>query len=125
MSFHSYESRIDDDLELLSETLEEVLRSSGDPADQKYLELKARAERALEEVRNRVSHASDSYYYRAKKAVCRADARKTLARNRRWRHGRFSDGIIVSAAINSVLSSHLYVLPNWGYCFFCSVPRIM
>ena len=67
MSFHSYESRIDDDLELLSETLEEVLRSSGDPADQKYLELKARAERALEEVRNRVSHASDSYYYRAKK----------------------------------------------------------
>ena len=73
MSFHSYESRIDDDLELLSETLEEVLRSSGDPADQKYLELKARAERALEEVRNRVSHASDSYYYRAKKAVCRAD----------------------------------------------------
>ena len=48
MSFHSYESRIDDDLELLSETLEEVLRSSGDPADQKYLELKARAERALE-----------------------------------------------------------------------------
>ena len=63
MSFHSYGSRIDDDLELLSETLEEVLRSSGDPADQKYVELKARAERALEEVKNRVSHASDSYYY--------------------------------------------------------------
>lgn len=51
MSFHSYGSRIDDDLELLSETLEEVLRSSGDPADQKYVELKARAERALEEVK--------------------------------------------------------------------------
>jgi ElaB protein len=127
MSFHSYESRIDDDLELLSETLEEVLRSSGDPADQKYLELKARAERALEEVRNRVSHASDSYYYRAKKAVCRAD---DYVHEKPWRGigvgaSRFSDGIIVSTAINSVLSSHLYVLPNWGYCFFCSVPRIM
>lgn len=73
MSFHSYGSRIDDDLELLSETLEEVLRSSGDPADQKYVELKARAERALEEVKNRVSHASDSYYYRAKQAVYKAD----------------------------------------------------
>ena len=38
MSFQSYESRIDDDLELLSEKMEEVLRSSGDPAEQKYLE---------------------------------------------------------------------------------------
>lgn len=57
---------------LLSETLEEVLRSSGDPADQKYIELKARAEQALHEVKNRVSHASDTYYYRAKSGVsCR------------------------------------------------------
>ena len=45
MSFQSWDTRIDDDLALLSETLEEVLRSSGDPADQKYIELKARAER--------------------------------------------------------------------------------
>jgi ElaB protein len=42
MSNQFYDSRIDDDLALLSETLEEVLRSSGDPADQKYIELKAR-----------------------------------------------------------------------------------
>ncbi len=73
MSYHSYESRIDDDLTLLSETLEEVLRSSGDPTDQKYIELKARAEQSLEEVKNRVSQASDTYYYRAKQVAYRAD----------------------------------------------------
>jgi len=73
MSNQFYDSRIDDDLALLSETLEEVLRSSGDPADQKYIELKARAEQALNEVKQRVSNASDTYYYRAKKAVYRAD----------------------------------------------------
>lgn len=38
MSFQSWDTRVDDDLTLLSETLEEVLRSSGDPADQKYIE---------------------------------------------------------------------------------------
>ncbi|MEG1787529.1 MAG: stress response protein ElaB, partial [Citrobacter sp.] len=73
MSYQSSETHVDDDLTLLSETLEEVLRSSGDPADQKYVELKARAENALHEVKTRVSQASDSYYYRAKKAVYRAD----------------------------------------------------
>lgn len=51
MSFQSWDTRIDDDTALLSETLEEVLRSSGDPADQKYIELKARAEQALHEVK--------------------------------------------------------------------------
>ena len=59
MSFQSWDTRVDDDLTLLSETLEEVLRSSGDPADQKYIELKARAEQALHDVKNRVSNASD------------------------------------------------------------------
>ena len=62
MSFQSWDTRADDDLTLLSETLEEVLRSSGDPADQKYIELKARAEQALHDVKNRVSNASDNYY---------------------------------------------------------------
>lgn len=65
MSNQFGDTRIDDDLTLLSETLEEVLRSSGDPADQKYVELKARAEKALDDVKKRVSQASDSYYYRA------------------------------------------------------------
>jgi len=67
------DTRIDDDLALLSDTLEEVLRSSGDPADQKYIELKARAEQALTDVKARVSQASDTYYVRAKQAVYRAD----------------------------------------------------
>ena len=57
MSNQFYDSRIDDDLALLSETLEEVLRSSGDPADQKYIELKARAEQALHEVKKPASVA--------------------------------------------------------------------
>lgn len=68
-----YESGIDDDLALLTETLEEVLRASGDPADQKYIELKQKAEQALEDVKSRVSQASDGYYYRAKQAAYRAD----------------------------------------------------
>ncbi|MEQ4531095.1 MAG: stress response protein ElaB [Mixta sp.] len=67
------ETRLDDDLTLLTETLEEVLKSSGDPADQKYIELKAKAEQALHDVKTRVSAASDSYYYRAKQVACRAD----------------------------------------------------
>ncbi len=52
MSNQFGDTRIDDDLTLLSETLEEVLRSSGNPADQKYVELKARAEKALDDVKN-------------------------------------------------------------------------
>lgn len=89
-----YESRLDDDLSLLSETLEEVLRSSGDPADQKYIELKARAEQALNDVKARVSSASDTYYYRAKKAVYRAD---DYVREKPWQ------GIGVGAAAGLVL----------------------
>ncbi|KNC92252.1 stress response protein ElaB [Trabulsiella odontotermitis] len=94
MSYHSYESRIDDDLTLLSETLEEVLRSSGDPADQKYIELKARAEQALHDVKTRVSQASDTYYYRAKQAVYRADD---------YVHDKPWQGIGVGAAAGLVL----------------------
>ncbi|ECV6023077.1 stress response protein ElaB [Salmonella enterica] len=94
MSYQFGESRVDDDLTLLSETLEEVLRSSGDPADQKYIELKARAEQALEEVKNRVSHTSDSYYYRAKQAVYKADD---------YVHEKPWQGIGVGAAVGLVL----------------------
>ena len=61
MSNQFGDTRIDDDLTLLSETLEEVLRSSGDPADQKYVELKARAEKALDDVKKRVSQ--DDYVH--------------------------------------------------------------
>ncbi|PPS58773.1 protein ElaB [Pantoea sp. BRM17] len=38
-----------------------------------YIELKQKAEQALEDVKSRVSQASDSYYYRAKQAAYRAD----------------------------------------------------
>ncbi|MCT4702426.1 stress response protein ElaB [Enterobacteriaceae bacterium H20N1] len=89
-----YESRLDDDLTLLSETLEEVLRSSGDPADQKYIELKERAEQALNDVKARVSNASDTYYYRAKQAVYRADD---------YVHEKPWQGIGVGAAAGLVL----------------------
>ena len=67
------ENRLDDDLALLTKTLEDVLKSSGDPADQKYVELKAKAEQSLNDVKSRVSNASDTYYVRAKQAVDRAD----------------------------------------------------
>lgn len=63
----------DKDLELLSETLEEVLSASGDPADQQYLALKARASAALDDVRARLSDASDKGYYHARQIACRAD----------------------------------------------------
>ncbi|HAV9384454.1 TPA: stress response protein ElaB [Escherichia coli] len=94
MSNQFGDTRIDDDLTLLSETLEEVLRSSGDPADQKYVELKARAEKALDDVKKRFSQASDSYYYRAKQAVYRADD---------YVHEKPWQGIGVGAAIGLVL----------------------
>ncbi|WP_058912782.1 stress response protein ElaB [Entomohabitans teleogrylli] len=89
-----YAAELDDDLTLLSETLEEVLRSSGDPADQKYIELKARAEEALNDVKKRLSHTSDRYYYRAKSAVYRAD---DYVHEKPWR------GIGVGAAAGLVL----------------------
>ncbi|CUU24724.1 hypothetical protein J9874_00959 [Duffyella gerundensis] len=68
-----HEARLDDDLTLLTDTLEEMLKSSGDPADQKYIELKTKAEQALHDVKTRVSNASDSYYYQAKNVAYRAD----------------------------------------------------
>jgi len=70
---NQFESGLDDDIALLTETLEEVLKASGDSADQKYIELKSKAEQALNDVKSRVSQASDSYYYRAKQAAYRAD----------------------------------------------------
>ncbi|MGD8105426.1 stress response protein ElaB [Pantoea sp. FN0302] len=88
------ETRLDDDLTLLTETLEEVLKSSGDPADQKYLELKEKAEQALHGVKTRVSAASDSYYYRAKQVACRADG---------YVHEKPWQGIGIGAAAGLIL----------------------
>ncbi|MEA1065540.1 stress response protein ElaB [Erwinia sp. HR93] len=96
MSYNPDESRytLDDDLTLLSDTLNEVLRSSGDPADEKYIELKTRAEQALHDVKKRVSNASDSYYYRTKQAVYRAD---DYVREKPWQ------GVGIGAAAGLVL----------------------
>lgn len=69
----SPETRLDDDLALLAQTLEEVLKSSGDVADEKYVQLKAKAENSLKDVKSRLSSDSDTYYYRARKVVSRAD----------------------------------------------------
>ncbi len=88
------ENGLDEDLTLLTKTLEEVLKSSGDSADQKYIELKAKAEQALHEVKSRISGASDTYYYRAKKAVDRADD---------YVHEKPWQGIGIGAAIGLVL----------------------
>ena len=76
MSNQFGDTRIDDDLTLLSETL------------------KARAEKALDDVKKRVSQASDSYYYRVKQAVYRADD---------YVHEKPWQGIGVGAAVGLVL----------------------
>ncbi|MTD42571.1 DUF883 family protein [Erwinia sp. CPCC 100877] len=69
-----YLNNPEDDLEQLRETLDEILHASGDPTDQKYIELRERAEQRLHRIRQRLSNASDSYYFRAKKAVCCTDS---------------------------------------------------
>ncbi|HBH66858.1 MAG TPA: protein ElaB [Erwinia persicina] len=89
-----HETRLDDDLALLTETLEEVLKSSGDPADQKYVELKAKAEKSLHQVKSRISNASDTYYVRARQAVTRADD---------YVHDKPWQGIGVGATIGLVI----------------------
>ncbi|MBJ3814387.1 DUF883 family protein [Shimwellia pseudoproteus] len=64
---------LEDDLEMLSYTLEEVLRASGDPADQRYIEIRDRAAEALAQIRARLERTSDALYYQTKKAVYRTD----------------------------------------------------
>ena len=56
MSNQFGDTRIDDDLTLLSETLEEVLRSSGDPADQKYVGVEFYSNNTLLQVLHSLKH---------------------------------------------------------------------
>ncbi|SFN31319.1 ElaB protein [Izhakiella capsodis] len=93
-SVEQFDTRLDDDLALLAETLEDVLASSGDPSDEKYIELKKKAESTLKDVKNRISNASDTYYVRAKQAVYRADD---------YVHEKPWHGIGVGASIGLVL----------------------
>lgn len=77
------QTSLDDDLRMLSETLEEVLKSSGDKADQKYIEIKSRAEQALEEVKSRLSGTANSYCAKARQVAEQTD---TYVRDNPW-HG--------------------------------------
>lgn len=87
------EIRVDDDLKLLSDALDELLRYSGDQADKAYLDLKKGAEKALQEVKSRIG-ASDSYYARAKKVADKADV---------YVHDKPWHGIGIGATVGLVL----------------------
>ncbi|AIN17734.1 hypothetical protein CH54_3948 [Yersinia rochesterensis] len=67
------QTSLDDDLTMLTDTLEEVLRASGDAADESYKEIKARAEKALKEVQYRLNGRSKCYIKRAKTLACCTD----------------------------------------------------
>ncbi|MGC6386308.1 DUF883 domain-containing protein [Ewingella sp. S1.OA.A_B6] len=77
------QTSLDDDLRMLSETLEEVLKSSGDKADQKYIEIKSRAQQALEEVQSRLNGGVNSYCKKARQVAEQTD---TYVRDNPW-HG--------------------------------------
>ncbi|MEH2921005.1 stress response protein ElaB [Samsonia erythrinae] len=87
------EIRVDDDLKLLSDTLDEVLRYTGDQADQAYLDLKKNAEKALQEVKGRLG-ASDGYCERAKQVADKADV---YLRDKPWH------GVGIGATVGLVL----------------------
>lgn len=89
-----YRSTSESDLALLRDTLEDVISASGDPTDQRYLEIKARASAALDDVRSRLSYASDASYYHTRQAILRADE---YVHTSPWR------GIGISATVGLVL----------------------
>lgn len=116
MSNQFGDTRIDDDLTLLSETLEEVLRSSGDPADQKYVELKARAEKALDDVKNGLARLQTVITIGRSRLfiVLMTTSTKTLARNwcgrGRWAGTRTVAGTPLKPPYTGVL--HFFVVPR-------------
>ncbi|PPI86730.1 DUF883 family protein [Candidatus Pantoea edessiphila] len=65
----SSEGTVIDDLALMTDTLEEVLKSSGDLSDQKYIDLKKKAEKILQNVTSRTNKTSNDYYYKVKKTA--------------------------------------------------------
>ena len=73
---------IDDDVKLLADTLDEVLRYSGDRADEAFVDMKKKAENALLEVKARLG-ISDSYFAKAQQVANRADG---YVREKPW-HG--------------------------------------
>lgn len=72
--FASQQSSAGGDVKILSDILEEVLKYSGDKAGEKYVELKARAEQTLTEVKSRVSSATNPCCAKAHKVALQADS---------------------------------------------------
>ncbi|TQI81380.1 ElaB protein [Serratia fonticola] len=72
---------LDDDLRMLTDTLQEVLEYSGDRADKAYTDIKAHAEQALKAVKSRLADSTESYYARAKDVACRTDG---YVRDKPW-----------------------------------------
>ncbi|KAA8997030.1 stress response protein ElaB [Affinibrenneria salicis] len=93
--------RINEDLKLLSETLEDVLKFSGDRADEAWIEIRKNAEQALADVKERLGTASESYYQRAKDAACQADG---YVRDNPW-HG-VGIGATVGLVLGLLLARH-------------------
>lgn len=75
------QTSLEDDLTMLTDTLEEVLRFAGKTTDESYQEIKDRAEKALKEVQNRLSGRSECYIKRAKALACCTD---DYVRERPW-----------------------------------------
>ena len=71
--FETQQNSLDDDLRMLTETLEEVLKSSGDKADEKYIQVKVRAENALKDIKSRIDPAGRSYCKKARQVAERTD----------------------------------------------------
>jgi ElaB protein len=92
--FEPQQTTLDDDLKMLSETLEEVLKSSGDKADEKYIEIKQRAEQALSDVQSRLSSSAESYCAKARNVAQHAD---TYVRDNPWH------GVGVGATVGLIL----------------------
>lgn len=64
---------LEDDLAMLTDTLEEVLRYSGTLADESYQEIKARAEKALKEIQSRLSDHGGCHIKQIKAMACCTD----------------------------------------------------
>jgi len=92
--FEAQQNSLDDDLRMLTETLEEVLKSSGDKADEKYVEIKSRAEYALKDIKNRLDPKARSYCRKARDVAEQTDS---YVRENPWH------GVGVGAAVGLVV----------------------
>lgn len=92
-------SSFSDDLKTLSDTLEEVLKSSADNVDEKYQEIKTRAESALKDVKSRIMPKDDVHCVKAYCEKVRNVAGQTedYVRDNPWR------GVGVAGAVGVLI----------------------